>query len=694
MDRVAKWITRHSKLIVVVFAALALLSVILFFGVRVNYDMSSYLPEDAQSTRALQIMNEEFSAAVPNARVMMPNLSIARALEVKEEIAAVEGVQEVIWLDSVADLKQPLETLDSALVEQYYKDNAAIYDVCIQTDMETQATEAIYEIIGQDGGISGNAANVAYSKNQILSEVLGAASVLVPAIILILLLTTSSWIAPLLFLCTIGVAVIINMGTNIIFGSISYVTQSVSPVLQLAVSLDYAIFLLSSFESHRKTEKDAVKAMEKAICQSFTSIAASAATTLFGFLALVFMRFSIGADLGMNLVKGVILSYLSAVIFLPALTLCCIKLLDKTSHRRLIPETKKLGGLLVRLRIPALILVIILVVPSFLAQSRSDFFYGNGEPAPDSRYGEDTIKINERFGESTAIVLLVPRGDVGREAQLCSHLQELEHVRSVVSYTTSVGASIPVEFLEEEIVSNFYSENYARIIAYTDTGEEGGDAFSVVEAVRELAGEYYEDSYTCGQSANLYDIKEVVTGDTSLVNGIAIIFILITLLLSFRSLTLPLILIFTIESAIWINLSTPYFTNTPLVYLGYLVINTVQLGATIDYAILLTDGYIEQRRSLGCKQAVINTINEKLISIITSALILSVAGLCLQFASSMEIVKTLGLLLFRGTLLSMAMVLIALPALLVIFDPLTIRLTKGSFYGKNKAGRTSKEIEK
>ena len=376
------------------------------------------------------------------------------------------------------------------------------------------------------------------------------------------------------------------------------------------------------------------------------------------------------------------------MVFLPALALRTVKLLDKTAHRRIIAAPHGIGRALVKVRIPALILVLLLVVPCYLAQSRADFMYGNGDPAPDSRYGQDTQKINDSFGESMALVLMVPRGDTGKEAALCSELGELEHVTAVVSYVSSVGGSIPSEFLSPDIAANFYSENYARIIMYTDTGEEGEDAFSTVETVRSLAAKYYDRSYTCGQSANLYDIKETITADTGLVNSLAVGFIFLTLLLSFRSLTLPFILIFVIESAIWINLSTPYFTGVPLVYMGYLVINTVQLGATIDYAILMTDGYIENRKTIGRREAVMQSLNENIISLLTSGLILSLAGLCLQFASSMEIVKELGLLLFRGTLLSMALVLIALPALLIMFDPLTAKLTKRSFC------RDSEEVKK
>lgn len=674
MDRLTRGITKNRKTVIVVFLILSIISVFLFMGVRVNYDLTDYLPEEEESTVALNIMAEEFSSAVPNVRAMAADLSIAEALEMKARIAALEGVSDVMWLDDVADLKTPVELMDKSLVEQYYKDGSALFSVTVAEGAEVDAIGALYDTLGDSGAITGNAANTAWMQKQIVTEVLSAVAIVLPLIIIILMITTTSWIAPLLFLATIAVAVLINMGTNIFFGEVSFITQSVSPILQLAVSMDYAIFLLGSFERFRSETDDVVEAMRSAIKQAFASIAASAVTTVFGFLALMFMDFGIGSDLGMNLVKGVILSYISVMVFLPALALASVKWLDKTSHKRIFPELRGIGKGLVKIRIPALILVLVLVIPCYLGQSRTDFLYGNGDPDPNTRFGADSELIAERFGEETVLVLLVPRGDPGSESELSAEIERLPHISSVMSYSSAVGV-IPEGFLSEEIISQFYSENWARIIVYTDTGFEGEEAFAAVSSVREVASSYYDESYTCGQSANLYDVKQVVTGDSTKVNLIAIVFIFLTLLVTFRSLTLPLALLFVIETAIWINLSIPYFTGVPLVYLGYLVINTVQLGATIDYAILMTDGYVENRKTMDARTAVEETLRVNFVSVITSGFILSGAGFALGLTSSMEVVAMLGNLLARGTLLSMAMVLLALPATLMITDPLTTRLT-------------------
>lgn len=338
MDGFTRGVTRHRRPVIAIFLICAVVCAVLFLGVEVNYDLTDYLPEDAESTVALDLMMEEFGSGVPNTRVMAVDLTLAEALELKEEIAQVPGVTDVMWLDDVEDITTPVELMDEATVSQYWKDGKALYSVTIESGREVEATDAIYEIIGDSGAISGDAASTASMQKLAVSEVIGAAAVLVPLIIILLLLTTTSWIAPLLFLITIGVAVLINMGTNVVFGEISFVTQSVSPIMQLAVSLDYAIFLLNSFERHRREVPDPEEAMRMAIKESFSSIAASAATTVFGFLALIFMRFGIGSDLGLNLVKGVVLSYISVMVFLPALSLSCMKLMDKTRHKRIIPE--------------------------------------------------------------------------------------------------------------------------------------------------------------------------------------------------------------------------------------------------------------------------------------------------------------------------------------------------------------------
>lgn len=686
MKGIAGFIIRQKKLIVTVFLIIAALCTFLMTKVSVNYNMADYLPEDGQSTGALLLLKQEFPQDLPNARVMLTDVTLMEVLKYKESIAAVQGVTYVLWLDDVISLKEPIEMADPDTVGEYYKDHNALLSIAIAEGKELTVTDSIRELIGDRNALAGDAVNIATTQKLSVSETINATLILIPLIIIILLLSTSSWIEPLLFLGAIGISVLLNMGSNLLLGEVSFMTQAISPILQMAVSLDYAIFLLHSFEDCRRETEDIKEAMHLAIKRSSSSIMASAATTMFGFLALMFMEFRIGADLGLNLLKGIIFSYISVMVFLPALTLSCYKLMDKTRHKKILPEFKDISKYVRKLRLPCLILVAVILVPSFLAQKNSSFIYGAGSISLTSRGGMDEVEISTKFGQSTPIVILVPRGYPSRELLLSEELRELDHVQQVISYATMVGPEVPADFLREEITEQFYSANYSRMIVYTDTAEEGDTAFSVVEQVQGMARNYYGDAArTCGQSVTLYDMKNVVTEDTRKVNFIAVVAIALVLLFIFRSVSIPLLLLLTIETAIWVNLAIPYFQGNSLCYIGYLVINTVQLGATVDYAILLTDNYRRNRMNRNKREAIQYSLKESFTSILVSAVILSSAGFCIGLISTNPIVSELGMLLGRGTVLSMAMVILFLPQLLVMTDPIIEKTTlRANFYKEAK----------
>ena len=528
---------------------------------------------------------------------------------------------------------------------------------------------------GLANAVSGEAMDTAQLQANTVQEVLGAVAIIVPAILLLLVLSTLSWIEPVLFIAAIGVSIVLNMGTNIVLGEVSFITYSVSPILQLAVSLDYAIFLLHAFAAERQRTVDVEQAMACAMRRSLSTIAASATTTLLGFAALAFMQFQIGADLGINLVKGIAFSFVTVMVFLPALTLLVYRAIDKTAHRPLMPSFKNVDKALSKVRVPALVLVLALVVPAFLGQAHTVFTYQNNSPDPNLRSGADTLMVQDEFGHQNPLVVLVPCGDVAAEAALAADLEKVDNVKGVLSYASTVGSAIPSGFLDASVTDQFYSENYARIIAYTSTDVESDEAFATVQAVQDVAARHYGTFYTAGQSANLYDMKNIVAVDNVVVSGIAVVAILCVLLVTFRSIALPLVLLLTIESGIWINLSIPYFTGEPVNFIGYLVINTVQLGATIDYGILLTTHYLDHRRREPARQAIRLALGETFPSLLVSAGILATAGFALSFTSSMSAVASLGLLLGRGALLSLALVTCFLPGLLVYLDGFIRRTT-------------------
>ena len=668
----ASFIIKHKKAVIATFVIATVLSAICFLTVEVNYDMTDYLPSDAGSTKALEIMNKEFQVSLPNAFVTISDVSLPEAIVNKHALESLEYVSEVRWLDDMIDTTIPLEMGNKDIIDSFYRDGNARYSVVIEKGYEKQGISSILESFGERAAITGDAADIEFVQTTAEPEILYAILIVLPIILLILILSTTSWIEPLLFLAAIGVSVVINMGTNALFGSVSFLTNSVTPILQLAVSLDYAIFLLHSFAAHRKSGKNIDEAMQSAIRESFSTISASASTTLFGFMALLLMEFSIGADLGLSLAKGIVFSFVSVMVFLPAMTICTYKAIDKARHRELMPSFSNIHSVLRRIAIPTIIIIALIIIPVFLGQSRTDFMYGFQSAAEKMR-GESGGTANDG---GTVVVLLVPKGDVSREEQLSDEIMELAHVTSVMSYAKTVGSAIPPEFLDSSITDQFYSGGLARIVVSTDTPNEGNAAFETVERITATAETYYPGQvHTAGHSATLYDIKNVVQNDNRVTNIAAILAIFIVLLLTFKSAILPFLLLFTIEAAIWINLSIPYFAGTPINYMGYLVLNTVQLGATVDYAILLTMTYMRNRQTMPKHEAIHKSLGSSFRAIIISATTMAAAGFTLSLTSSNPIIGDIGYLLGRGTLLSMLMVVVFLPAMLTRLDGAIGKLT-------------------
>ena len=680
-------IVLHRKSVISLFIAIAAICTVLLLFLNVNYNMVDYLPPDAQSTKGLAVMNREFTQAVPNTSVMVKDITIVEALEFKERIYAVPGVTDVIWLDDVVDIKEPLEMADPKTVEEFYKDNHALFSATIAEGMETEATLALQDLIGEDNAVAGEAPDQAETQNAAFTETMGAMGILVPIIVILLLLSTSSWLEPLLFFINIGVAILINMGTSVFLGEISFMSFTITPILQLACSLDYAIFLIHNFADNRKIYEDVEEAMKVSMKESISTIAASAMTTLFGFLALTFMNFRIGADLGMNLAKGIVISFLCSVIFLPVVTLCAYRLIDKSRHCEFLPSFENVHWITRKVGVLVITLVCILIVPAFLGQRETSFVYGN--ELVGSRTDIDKQKINDVFGQSTVMAILVPRGDIVREKLLSQELEALPRVTAVTSYAATVGTQIPPEFLSADIVSQFYSENYARIIVYMDTPFEGDVAFAAVEKIQSIIYNHYGDAaFSVGQSANLFDMKNTVRQDNTMVNLVAIISIFFVLLVTFKSLILPPLLLITIETGIWVNLSIPYFLDNSINFMGYLVLSTVQLGATVDYAILLTNTYMSNRQRMLRKEAIHDAVGSSFKSVLVSGITLAAAGFTLAATSSSPSIADIGTLLGRGTLLSMVMVICFLPAMLKVLDGAIGKTTYKARFMKKQSGGT------
>jgi len=650
--------------------------------------MNDYLPEDSPSTIALNVMEDEFEGGIPNARVMISNVSVPEALTYKQKLLQIDGVTDVIWLDDAASVYEPLETQDLDTTESYYKDGSALFTVTIDEEKRVEAAHAIRALIGDDNAMTGAAVNMAVATESTVKEIGKIVKIAVPIVFVILLLTTTSWFEPVLFLASIGIAVLLNSGSNLIFGTISFVTNGAGNILQLAVSLDYSVFLLHRFEEFRREGLDAEEAMVRALCESFTSILSSGLTTVIGFAALILMRFGIGPDMGLALAKGICFSLLTVFTILPVMVMLTYQWVEKTAHPSLMPKFVLFGKAVEKQMIPMVILFCMVMVPGYLSQQQNSFYYGSEHIfGLSTQLGRDTEKIDEVFGKSSPMVLMVPRGDTAKQTLFSSALKEIPEVGSVVSFVDNAGAEIPPEYLDKDTLSKLESEHYSRMVLTVDTEYEGSDAFNVVRKIRKTAGKYYPGQWQlAGESVSTYDLKDTITADNITVNLIAIGAVFVVLLFSFRSLLIPLVLVLAIETAIWINLSIPYFIDSTLFYLAYLIISSIQLGATVDYAILTTSRYLEFRSTLPRKKAIEQTISAVTVSILTSGSVMTLVGFLLGFITSHGVLKQLGLLLGSGTLLSMATVFFVLPGLLYLLDKPIEKTTKGiTFYHKAKA---------
>lgn len=665
------------KPILIVFVLAAAICAVLQGFVAVNYNMNDYLPEDSPSTVALEQMEEAFDGGIPNARVMVRNVTIPEALAYKARLSQVDGVTDVLWLDDAVDVTVPLSMLDTDTVKTYYRDSAALFTVTIEDDKEIEAVEAIRTIIGDENAMSGSAVSTALATTSTVSQIQIITVFAVLFVLVVLALTTACWLEPLVILGGLGIAIVINAGTNLIFGEISFVTNAAGSILQLAVSLDYSVFLLHRFEDCLQEEQNPKRAMVSALCKSTSSIFSSGLTTVIGFLALVFMRFQIGPDLGLALAKGVAISLITVFVFMPALILVTNKLRKKTQHRALVPDFHGFGRVVAKLMIPLALLFAVIMVPCNLASNANRFYYGSSHIfGAETQLGADIASIEEVFGKSDTYVLMVPRGDFTKEKALSDELHTLPQVKSILSYVDTVGLTIPMEFLPEDTLSQLISPNYSRMVLTVEEDYEGEATFALVEQIRAIAQQYYPDVYhLAGEGVSTYDLMDTITADMPKVNAIAIGAVFVVLLLTMKSIILPVILVLSIETAIWINLAVPYFIDSVIFYIAYLIISSIQLGATVDYAILLTDRYREFRTVLGVadkKQAIIETISAVSVSILTSASVLTVVGFLLGYISTHGILSQLGMLLGRGTLCSLAIVLFVLPGLLYLFDRVVI----------------------
>ncbi len=671
MKKFAKIVLDHKKIVLTISLLLTVVFAVMILFVPVDYNLLNYLPDQSHSTISLNVMTDNFSQNLPNFNIVVPDVSIGEAMEIKSRLESIEGVELVLWLDDTIDVTDPLLTSDSDITNDWYKDGNAFYSVVVDDGLLTSAADEIYAVIGEEGMASGDGVSTAAAQKVTMNEMPKIMMIAVPIVLLILFMSTSSWFEPVLFLIVIGISIVLNEGSNIFLGSVSFVTRACSAILQLAVSMDYAVFLLHRFRDYRDEGMEIRPAMEKAMRKSAPAIFSSALTTIFGFLVLVLMEFKIGVNLGIVLAKGILLSLVAVICLLPVLAMYFEKLLDKTRHRSFFPSFNGFSKVALKICIPFSIIIVLLIYPSFVAQGQSEFVYGSSAMnGPETRVAKDTAKIAELFGNSSQMVALVPKGNPTVEQLLVDDILSLDNMTSVMSYGEMVGNEVPESFLPNSISENFVSEHYSRLILYANIPEEGEIAFATVEQLRQTLDKHYpNENYLVGTAVSNYDLMNVVTKDNVVVNIASIIAIFLVLVFTFKDITLPLILVVAIKVAININLSIPFFTDELIVYIGYLIISSVQLGATVDYGILFATHYTDLRLKHSKWEAVKATFKSATPSILTPAFILISACFSLGFVSTNGVISQLGNMLGRGAIISVVMVLLFVPAMIVVFDP-------------------------
>lgn len=675
IDSVIHFIVYEGKKIEKGFLLLLFICAICYPFVGVNYDLSEYLPGFAPSKQALDVMEDEFG--YPGmARIMLKDVSLYEAKHIRDAISKVDGVDMVMGVDSAVDIymAQPfvMETDD---LDDFYKDGNALIDIVFEdgdSDKTThKALDKIYEIVGDKGYFAGTAVSNKSRQETIVKEIAVAMTIAIVIIFSILTITTTSWFEPVLFIVIMGVAIVINMGSNIIFGSISFFTFATAAILQLAVSMDYSIFLLHMFTANKEAGMEIHTALEKAIKDSSSSILASGATTIVGFLAIALMKFTVGKDVGFVLTKGIVVSLATVLLLMPTLILRYNERIEKYAHKSFMPSFDKLGNVMYKIRKIIIIVSLFVTIPTYVAQGMNNFLYGDDAlgAGPGTQVYEDSKIIDSVFGRSNMVIGIVPNGSTVLEKKLTDDIERFEFINYAKSLSGELPVGIPQDFLPGNIVDKMRTDKYARILISMDTVQESDFAFDCSQKLEAKIREYYpENSYIVGMTPTTIDIKNILTKDYSFVSILSMIGVAIVVAVTFKSAIVPLVVIIPIEVAIYLNMSIPYIIGDTMLYIGYIIVSCLQLGATIDYSILLTNHYIEARDSLDPEHAAKAAISRSALSVLTSGSILTVVGYGLFFSSTIQGISQIGRLVGRGALFSMVLVLSLLPALLAMLD--------------------------
>ena len=684
MVKVGKKIVKFRVPILILSIILLIPAVWGYVNTRINYDVLTYLPEDIETMQGQEIMTNDFGIGAFS-MLMVDGMEDKESVKLKEKVEKVDGVENVLWYDSLADISVPQSVLPSKLYDEYNTEDGTMMAVFFKdgtsSDETMKAITEIRKIIGEQCFLSGMSAIVEDTKELAEKETPLYVLIAVALSALVLAITMESIFVPVLFLLSIGIAIVYNLGTNVFFGEISYITKALAAVLQLGVTMDYSIFLMHSYQEQQvRYNGDKERAMAHAISQTFSSVIGSSVTTVAGFIALCFMSFTLGKDIGIVMAKGVIFGVLVCVTVLPSMILCCDKLIEKTKHKPLLPDIRRISDKVTKRYVIYVVAFVILLFPAIYGNNHTGVYYNLDESLPkDLPSVIANTKLKEDYNMNTTHMILVDSSVAGSDVKKMSQeIEKVDGVKWVLGLDNLVGSGVPADMLPESVTGMLKNDKYQLLMVNSTYKVATDKVNKQIEQIDKIMDKYDKGAMLVGEGPLTKDLINITDTDFKRVSAVSIGIVFVIILLLFKSVTIPVILVGVIEFAIFVNMGIPFYTGTKLPFVASIVIGTIQLGATVDYAILMTTRYQRERsRGAGKFDAITTAHKFSAQSIIVSALSFFAATIGVGLYSNIDMISSLCILMARGALISMVVVVLILPSLFMVFDKIIVKTSKG-----------------
>ena len=683
MQKFGQFICKHRKFILILTLVLLIPSIIGMKATRINYDILVYLPDDIETIKGENILSEDFNMGAFS-MIILDNMDTKDILSLENKIKELDNVEKTVSIADITGTGFPTEMLPDEVKDAFYKDGSTLMLVTfkdqISSDSTLEAVEKIRDITDEHCKVSGMTSTVLDTRNLSDSEIVIYVIIAVILCLIVLEIALDSYLAPILLLLNIGIAILFNMGSNIFLGQISYITKAISAVLQLGVTMDFAIFLYHSYMQEKEKTSDIYEAMKNAICKTLLSVVGSSITTIAGFLALCSMDLTLGRDIGIVMAKGVFLGVICVVTVLPAMLLQFNSLIEKTKHKEILPKFTHVKNFVLK-HYKAIAISFIIILPiAFYGYQKTDIYYNLDKSLPDSLESISANKeLKDKFDMVSMELLLVDKDMPDYQvSQMINEIENVDGIKWCIGYSKIADLGIPKEVLPSSISDIFQNDKYQMIIINSQYEMATDELNAQVDTLNGIIKKYDSNAILAGEGPLMKDLVEISNHDFNSVNTVSVAIIFIIMIVVLKSATLPIILITVIEFAIFINMGIPYYTGTVLPFIASIVIGTIQLGATIDYAILITTKYITGRKEgLDKKEAISNALGTSIGSIIVSGLCFFGATFGVGAYSKIEMIGSLCTLMSRGAIVSMICVIALLPAFLMIFDKLICKTTIG-----------------